>query len=134
MKQYFAFIIRSLLILSCGKKDELTRTFNGSLDFFSTNSPTTAITGQNIISNIRCGVYSVSGDIVFQGFTITETSPKQYYISARALYKDWNTQVTMPVIWTIDTTTIIKATSPGTYLLNFYNSAKLFKSDTVHVN
>ena len=70
----------------------------------------------------------------FKNFDIKEISAQQLNITAIALYKDWNTQIAMPVMWTIDTTASIKTTTIGKYILNFYNSSLLFKSDTVQVN
>ena len=135
MKNKF-FLIDILLFTfySCLKKADIVKTFNGNLEIVSTSTPATALLGQNIISNVRCQIPSISGSVIFQGFDIQETASRQFNLKARALFKNWNTQITMPVIWTLDTTSSIKTTTTGRYILNFYNSTKLLKSDTVQVN
>jgi len=120
--------------ISCSKNDDITKTFNGDLPIVSTTTPVSIIAGQDIVINIRCELGSVSGNVYFKGFYIKATGDKKFNISARAFYKDWNAQVTLPVLWTLDTTANIKPTTAGKYILNFYNSGKLFKSDTVQVN
>ena len=135
MKQLSLLIILSALTFySCNKKEDIVKTFDGNLPIVSTSTPTTALVGQNIISNVRCELSSISGSVIFQGFDVKEVTTRQFNLNAKALYKDWNTQITMPVIWTLDTTSSIKATSTGKYILNFYNSTQLVKSDTVQVN
>ena len=119
---------------SCSKKEDIVKTFNGNLPIVSTSTPTRALVGQNIISNVRCELSSISGSVIFQGFDIKETATRQFNLTAKALYKDWNLQISMPVIWSLDTTSNINATTTGRYILNFYNSTQLVKSDTVHVN
>lgn len=130
----FFVVLFSLTLYSCTKKEEIVKTFNGNLPIVSTSTPTTALVGQNIISNVRCELSSVSGSVIFQGFDIKETSTRQFSLTAKALYKDWNTQIAMPVIWTLDTTSKINTTTTGQYILKFYNSTQLVKSDTVQVN
>lgn len=134
--KYFLFLILlcTLTIISCNKKDDIVKTFTGDLPIVSTNTPTTALVGQNIVSNVRCELSSISGSVIFQGFDIKEVTTRQFNLNAKALYKDWNTQITMPVIWTLDTTSNIKAITTGKYILNFYNATQLVKSDTVQVN
>lgn len=127
-------IVFALIFFSCDKKEDIVKTFNGNLPIVSTSTPVTILVGQNIISRLRCELYSISGSVVFQGFDIKEVTFRQFNLSAKALYKDWNSQITMPVIWTLDTTSTIKATTTGRYILNFYNSTQLVKSDTVQVN
>jgi hypothetical protein len=129
-----SILLFTLTFYSCTKKEDIVKTFNGNLPIVSTSTPTTALVGQNIISNVRCELSSISGTVIFQGFDIKETTTRQFNLTAKALYKDWNTQITMPVIWTLDTTTNINATTSGRYILNFYNSTQLVKSDTVQVN
>lgn len=129
-----SILLFTLTFYSCTKKEDIAKTFNGNLPIVSTSTPTTALVGQNIISKVRCELSSISGTVIFQGFDIKETSTRQFNLTAKALYKDWNTQITMPVIWTLDTTTNINATTSGRYILNFYNSTQLVKSDTVQVN
>lgn len=119
---------------SCSKKEDIVKTFSGNLPIVSTSTPTTAIVGQNIVSNVRCELSSISGTVIFQGFEVKEVSTRQFSLNAKALYKDWNTQIGMPVMWTLDTTSNIRATTTGRYILNFYNSTQLVKSDTVQVN
>ena len=135
MKPFSFFIIAfGLTLCSCNKKDGITQTFTGNLPIVRTGSPSIIIAGQDILTNVRLELTSLSGSVYFQGFDILTTGNKQFSISAKALYKDWNTQIGMPVMWTKDTTTSIKTTAPGIYILNFYNADKLFKSDTVQVN
>lgn len=127
-------VLFTLTFYSCTKKEDIVKTFNGNLPIVSTSTPTTALVGQNIISNVRCELSSISGSVIFLGFDINETAPRQFNLTAKALYKDWNTQITMPVMWTLDTTSNINATTAGLYILKFYNSSQLVKSDTVQVN
>ena len=135
MKQLSVLIIFFVLeFYSCNKKDDIVKTFNGNLPIVSTITPSTALVGQTIVSNVRCELSSISGSVIFQGFDIKETATRQFSVTAKALYKEWNTQIAMPVIWTIDTTSNINATTIGRYILNFYNSTQLVKSDTVQVN
>ena len=135
MKQlYFLTALFVLTFYACTKKEDVAKTFKGKLPIVSTSTPTMALVGQNIISHVRCELSSISGTIIFQGFDIKETGTRQFNVTAKALYKDWNTQITMPAIWTLDTTSTIKATTTGRYILYFYNSTQLVKSDTVQVN
>ena len=127
-------VLFTLTFYSCTKKEDIVKTFNGILPIVSTSTPTRALVGQNIISNVRCELSSISGSVIFQGFDIKETATRQFNLTAKALYKDWNTQISMPVIWTLDTTSNINATTTGRYILKFYNSTQLVKSDTVQVN
>ena len=121
------------LTLSCHKTEETIKTFTGPLPIVATNSPTTVFAGQNIIAIVRCQLSSLSGSVSFQGFNIRQTSANEFAIAANALYKDWNTQIAMPVMWTLDTIASIRPVFPGQYILRFYNSNQLFKSDTVRV-
>ncbi len=130
----FSILLFTLTFYSCTKKEDIVKTFYGNLPIVSTNTPTTALVGQNIISNVRCELSSIGGSVIFQGFDVKETAPRQFNLTAKALYKDWNTQISMPVIWTLDTTSNINALTTGRYILNFYNSTQLVKSDTVQVN
>lgn len=134
MRLFTSFIIFGLTICSCNKKNDVISTFTGNLPIVSTNSPTVVNAGQNINSNVRCQLSSLSGSVYFQSFDITEVSTRQFHITAKALYKDWNMEIGMPVMWILDTIVAIKTTLSGKYILNFYNSALLFKSDTVQVN
>ena len=127
-------VLFTLTFYSCTKKEDIVKTFSGNLPIVSTSTPTTALLGQNIISTVRCELSSISGSVIFQGFDIKETATRQFNLTAKALYKDWNSQISMPVIWTLDTTSNINATTIGRYILNFYNSTQLVKSDTVQVN
>ena len=127
-------VLFTFIFYSCSKKEDIVKTFNGNLPIVSTSTPTRALVGQNIISNVRCELSSISGSVIFQGFDIKETATRQFNLTAKALYKDWNLQISMPVIWSLDTTSNINATTTGRYILNFYNSTQLVKSDTVHVN
>ena len=124
----------ALTFCSCNKREDIVKTFYGNLPIVSTSTPRTALVGQDIISNVRCELSSISGSVIFQGFEIKEVTTRQFNLTAKALYKDWNTKVTMPVIWTLDTTSNVKATTTGQYVLNFYNSTQLLKADTVQVN
>ena len=130
----FLIIVSCLTLFSCNKKDDLIQTFTGNLPIVRTNSPSIIVAGQDIVTHVRLELTSLSGSVFFQGFDILATGNKQFSISAKALYRDWNTQIGLPVMWTKDTTTNIKTTAAGTYILNFYNANKLFKSDTVQVN
>ncbi len=135
MKNFHLILLSCILTtISCNKKNDIIQSFTGNLPIASTNSPTTAIAGQSIISNVRCELSSISGSVIFQGFDIKEVSTRQFNINGKAFYKDWNTQIALTVIWTLDTTASIKTTTTGKYILNFYNATQLFKSDTVQVN
>jgi hypothetical protein len=119
----------------CNKKQDepFKRTFIGNLPIAQTNTPPTAVAGQDIRTNVRCQLPSINGSIFFQGFNIQETTPRNFAISAKALYKDW-TQIGLDVIWNLDTVATVSTTTPGMYVLQFYNEKKLLKSDTVQVN
>jgi hypothetical protein len=135
VKHFQIFIqLLAMASLSCNKMESINKTYIGNLPIVTTSTPTTALVGQNIISNVRCQLTSMSGALIFQGFEIKEETHRQYNISAKALYQDWNTQIALMVIFTLDTTSSIKATSTGKYILNFYNAAQIVKSDTVQVN
>jgi hypothetical protein len=123
-----------LALLSCNKNNEpVNKTFYGELPIVQTNTPATTIAGQDIQSNIRCQLPSINGTISFEGFDIQETTPRTYAISAKAFYKDWS-QIGIDVIWNLDTVATVRTSTPGRYVLQFYNEKKLFKSDTVQVN
>jgi hypothetical protein len=76
----------------------------------------------------------MSGSLYFEGFDIKETSPRTFSIAAKALYKDWRSDIALQVMMQFDTVATITTTTTGTYVLQFYNDKKLFKSDTVQVN
>ena len=76
----------------------------------------------------------MSGSLYFQGFDIQETSPRNFAISAKALYENWHSQIGLQVMMEFDTVATIKTTTAGMYVLQFYSAKKLFKSDTVLVN
>ena len=134
MRRLTLLIFFALPFFSCKKKEDIIKTFIGNLPIVSSNSPLTSAVGQNIISQVRCQLPSISSSVFFQGFEIKEVSAQQYNITAKALYKDWNTQIALGVLWTHDTTISIHTTVTGKYILNFYNSVQNFKSDTVQVN
>jgi hypothetical protein len=94
----------------------------------------TAVAGQNVISHVRCQLTSINGSVYFQGFDIYEVTAREFHITAKALYKEWSIKLDLPVLWTLDTTALIKTPTAGKYILNFYNSTQLIKSDTVQVN
>jgi hypothetical protein len=135
MKQLYIFMILfAPAFCSCNKKEYTVKTFDGILPIVSTSTPMTASVGQDIVSNVRCELPSVSGSVIFKGFDVKEITTRRFNLNAKALYKDWNTQIGMPVMWTLDTTSNIKTATAGQYILNFYNSTQLVKSDTVQVN
>ena len=135
MRQLSIFMILfASVFCSCNKKEDTVKTFDGILPIVSTSTPTTASVGQDIISNVRCELPSISGSVIFKGFDIKEVTARRFNLNAKALYKDWITQIGMPVMWTLDTTSNIKAMTAGQYILNFYDSTQLVKSDTVQVN
>jgi hypothetical protein len=126
--------ICGLALSFCNKQeDPVKRTFSGHLPIVRSNTPATAIAGQDIRTNIRCQLPSINGTIIFEGFNIQETTPRTYTISAKALYKNW-TQVGIDVLWNLDTIATVSTSTPGMYVLQFYNEKNLFKSDTVQVN
>lgn len=135
MRLLSTLTICCLALSFCNKKEEepFKRTFRGNLPIAKTNTPPTAIAGQDIRTNVRCQLPSINGTIIFEGFDIQETTPRTYAISAKALYKDWS-QMGLTVIWNLDTMATVKTSVPGMYVLQFYNEKKLFKSDTVQVN
>lgn len=136
MRLFILGLLSYLILLSCKKdKNQVRRSFTGDLPIVFTNSPLSVAAGTNIKTSIRCELVEISGTVIFQGFDIQETSPKHFSISAKALYKDWNMQSSLPVIWSLDTSVTIKTATTGNYILNFYNnSSAIAKSDTVIVN
>lgn len=125
-----------MIMISCSKQEPepVKKTYLGNLPIVYTNTPPVAIAGENIISNVQCELASVSGSVSFKGFSIVEISPRQFNITAKALYQNWYTQITMPVIFTLDTIASIETTGTGKYFLHFYNNQYLLKTDTVEVN
>jgi hypothetical protein len=119
----------------CNKKQDepFKRTFTGHLPVVRSNTPLTAIAGQDIRINVRCELTSINGSVSFEGFDIQETAPQNFAISAKAFYKDWST-IGLDVMWTLDTVATVRTATAGMYVLQFYNEKKLFKSDTVQVN
>lgn len=122
-----------LALLSCNKNKPINKTFIGDLPIVQTNTPPTAVAGQDIQTNVRCELTAINGNVTFEGFDIQETTPRTYTISAKAYYKDW-TQIGLAIMWTMDTVITVRTSIPGMYVLQFYNEKKLFKSDTVQVN
>ena len=131
---HFFLILLLFPFYSCNKKEAIVKTFTGNLPIVLINTPITARAGEDIVSKVRCELPSISGTVIFKGFEIREIASRQFNLTAKALYKDWNTQIEMPVIWTLDTTASIRAATTGQYILHFYNAALLVKSDTVLVN
>lgn len=128
------FYISIVLLLFACKKEVNTKTYISDLEIKTTSTPATATAGQDIISRVYFEIPSVSGSIFFQPFKVKEIAPRIFNINAKALYKNWNSQFSLPVFSTFDTTLFIKTTVQGKYILNFYNSTLLLKSDTVQVN
>lgn len=135
MRLLSTLTICCLALSFCNKKQDepFKRTFTGHLPIVRSNTPPTAIAGQDIQTNVRCQLTSINGTVLFEGFDIQETTPRTYAISAKAFYKDW-TQIGLDVMWNLDTVATVRTTTPGMYVLQFYNEKKLFKSDTVQVN
>lgn len=123
-----------LALLSCNKNKPVNKTFIGDLPIVQTNTPPTAVAGQDIQINVRCQLPSMNGSVFFKGFDIQETTPRNFSITAKALYKDWNKDVGLTVLWSLDTIATVKTTMPGTYVLQFYSDKKLQHTNTVQVN
>jgi hypothetical protein len=129
----FLFIILTLLG-ACKKRDIQPDTISVDLTIIKTNTPTTQVQGQEIISNVKCS----GSDLCFKfsKFDIRETKPREFAIKAKSTYPNCSIGdcVCLQAIYYIDTTVNIKTTTSGQYILRFYNSNFLFKSDTVQVN
>lgn len=135
MRLLSTLTICCLVLSFCNKKEEepFKRSFAGHIPIVRSNTPPTAITGQDIQTNVRCELTAINGNVTFEGFDIQETTPRNFTISAKAFYKDW-TQIGLAIMWTMDTVVTVRTSTPGMYVLQFYNEKKLFKSDTVQVN
>jgi hypothetical protein len=135
MRFVLAFCLGLIAVFACNKpeEEEVVQTYYGPLPIVRTTTPASVAAGQNIVSSVRCELYSLGGSIQFQGFDIQLTAPRQYAISANALYKDWNTLVHATVIWSMEGPAIIPTKKPGTYILRFYNNTQIVKVDTVQV-
>jgi hypothetical protein len=128
-------ILFCFTMLSCTKNNKpANEPFISNIEMDSTNTVKTVLAGQDITSKVRLVVPSVSGDITFLGFEINENPARVFSIKAKALYKPWANQITLPVYQTFDTTVTISTQLTGRHILNFYNTAVLLKSDTVQVN
>lgn len=90
--------------------------------------------GQDIVSRVYFELPSISGSVLLQPFEVKEIASRKFIINAKALFKNWSSQVALPVFFAFDTTLSIKTTGAGQYILNFYNANQLKKSDTVQVN
>jgi hypothetical protein len=132
--RHFISILFCLFIFSCTKKDKANEPFVGYVEMDSTNTVKTVLVGQNITSRVRLVIPSISGDMTFLGFEIIENPVKTFSVKAKALYKPWAGQVSLPVYQTFDSTISITTSLTGRHILNFYNSTTLLKSDTVQVN
>jgi hypothetical protein len=123
-----------LALLSCNKNNEpVNKTFYGELPIVQTNTPATAIAGQDIQINVRCQLPSINGTVTFEGFDIQETTLRNFSIAAKAFYKNWS-EVGLSVLWTLDTVATVRTTTAGTYVLQFYHDKKLQHTNTVQVN
>ncbi len=129
-------ILFSILFLfgSCSKKDNINETFAGYIPIVSIQTPKSVSAGQDIVSKVHCELSSMSGSVYFKGFEIKENASLHYEIRAKALFKDWNKYISMPVMSYLDTTVTVKTTKRGKCILNFYNDKILQQSDTVQVN
>ncbi len=84
----FLIILFGFTFGSCSRKEDIIRTFTGNLPIVKTNSPSTTPLGQDIVTNVRLELTSLSGSVYFQGFDIIKTADTQFSISAKALYQN----------------------------------------------
>ena len=133
MRQVTSFIF-CLLIISCSKKDKTNDPFIGYMQIDSTTTIKTVAVGQDISSRVKLAIPSISGEVTFLGFEIIESPIKIFSIKAKAFYKPWTQQVSLPVYQTFDTTLLIKTNLTGQHILKFYNGINLLKADTIQVN
>jgi hypothetical protein len=132
--RFLKLSIFALLLFSCIKQKKYNEPKIGFVEIDSTMSPKTVAVGENIVSKVRLVRGSIGGEFTFLGFEVTESPSKVFSIRAKALYKDWEQMIILPVYKTIDTSTIISTRLAGPHILKFYNANNLFKSDTVQVN
>ncbi len=131
MKQLTLISFCAVAIFACSKQNSVNP-YADNLPIASTSSPAFVTAGQDIVSKVTCELPSISSDVIFKGFDILQTFPHHYSIHAKAEYKNQR-NTALDVIWRMDTISVIKTTSPGWYVLNFYDAANLVKSDTVQV-
>jgi hypothetical protein len=134
MKQISLLLIILILFLSCGKTPVEPDSISVDLTIIATNSPTTQIQGQDIISNAKCS----GSDLCyrFSKFEISETAIREFAIKAKATHPNCSKGdcVCLQAIYYADTSVNIKTATKGQYILRFYNNNLLFKADTVQVN
>ena len=105
--RHLVSILLCFLILSCIKNDNAHEPFIGSIEIDLTNTVKSVPLGQNITSKVRLVIPSLSGDVTFQGFDIIENPSKVFSVKAKALYKPWVNQLSLPVYQAFDTTVYI---------------------------
>jgi hypothetical protein len=134
MRQIIFLSIILTLLGACKEREIQPATISVDLTIIQTNTPTTQAQGQEIISNVKCS----GSDLCFKfsKFEISETKPREFAIKAKSTYPNCSIGdcVCLQAIYYIDTTVNIKTSTKGQYILRFYNSNFLFKSDSVQVN
>ncbi|MEO6453322.1 MAG: hypothetical protein ABIN97_04585 [Ginsengibacter sp.] len=123
-----------LILFSCNKvnnePDRLT------VDLLITNTSTlkTGTPGSKIISQVKCIEPNTCYE--FSHLEIKQINPRQFEIRAKGTIPNSNKGdlICLEVLRVKDTTAEISAAVTGQYLLHFYNSNNLFKTDTVIVN
>ena len=100
------------------------------INITQTNSPLQVLQGQDIVSQITC--IAPNPCYTFYTFEVSELQANSFKIKAKANYD--TEAICIQVLHRIDTTLRIKTTVKGQYVLNFYNSGNLFKTEIVMVN
>jgi hypothetical protein len=134
MRQIFFFFIIFIALSSCSKTTYEPDTVIVDLSIVSTNTPSTQVQGQHIVSNIKCSAPDLC--YRFLNFEIKETANKIFEISAKGTYPNAKKGdvICAQAIYYKDTTVSILTPVKGQYILKFYNNKAIFKSDTVQVN
>ncbi|MEJ7738893.1 MAG: hypothetical protein WKF97_15825 [Chitinophagaceae bacterium] len=129
MRQNLFLAYICTILLACTKPDDVKKIIEDNLDIISTTTPASIVKGQEIISTIQCQGPNLCYS--FHRLEITETSPRQFEIRAKAHVQG---SVCAMALYRVDTVARIPALTSGQYLLRFYNASRLFKTDTVQVN
>jgi len=129
MKTIYFLSMIILIVIACDKP-VLSDTEFRDLSIVQTTTPKTGTVNQNIVTAIK-----VSGPDLCYRFAYFTVNQQQFLVDIHAK----GTYPTEPgacaqAIYYKDTTLSIPVNTAGSFILRFYNSAQLFKSDTVVVN
>jgi len=124
------FLLLTVLLLTACDKPILSDTQLTDLNIVQTTTPKTGTANQNIVSMIK-----VSGPDLCYSFAYFTVNKQQFLVDVHAIGTYPTKAGACPqAVYYKDTTLSLPLSSPGQYVLRFYNGTQLFKSDTVLVN